>query len=56
MPAVSIAMSTSRGPGLGTGTSCSVSADGGPKRSTAAAFIVSGISRGDPLLALKIRR
>jgi hypothetical protein len=42
IPAVSIAMITSFGPGFGTGTSCSVSADGGPNRSMAAAFMVAG--------------
>ena len=56
MPAVSIAMSTSCGPGLGTGTSCRVRADGGPNRSTAAAFMVSGMTCGDPLVVLEIRR
>src|SRR5436190_68226 len=40
-PAVAIAMTTSCGPGLGTGTSCRVRTDAGPKRSTAAAFIVA---------------
>jgi len=43
MPAVSIAIRTSFGPGLGTATSCRVSVDGGPNRFTAAAFMVSGI-------------
>src|SRR5436309_6631840 len=56
MPAVSTAMSTSCGPGLGTGTSCRVRADGGPNRSNAAAFMVSGIPRGDPLVVLETRR
>ena len=56
MPAVSIAMSTSCGPGLGTGTSCRVRIDGGPNRSNAAAFMVAGITGGDPLVVLEIRR
>jgi hypothetical protein len=55
-PAVSIAISTSCGPGLGMATSCRVKADGGPNRLTAAAFIVSGIAKGVPSIVRKIRR
>src|SRR4026209_893851 len=43
IPAVWIAMRTSCGRGCGTGNSCSFSTEGGPKRSTAAAFIVAGM-------------
>jgi hypothetical protein len=43
-PAALNAMRISPGSGWGTGTSCNVSASGGPKRSTAAAFMVDGSS------------
>jgi acyl-CoA synthetase (AMP-forming)/AMP-acid ligase II len=43
-PAACISISTSRGPGDGTGSVCSVSTSGGPKRSIAAARIVAGTS------------
>jgi len=41
-PAAWRAISTSRGPGFGTGTAWSLSTSGGPNRSTAAAFIAVG--------------
>jgi hypothetical protein len=56
MPAVSSAMSTSCGPGVGTGTSCSVSFEGGPNRSIAIAFMRAGIADGDSAVARDIRR